>query len=139
MKRPIVIRHVLSHVSRRCVTPFRLRTVDADRLAKYIEHLEANQRSTGAGGSTITVRLHADMSVSLEPEERVLGGLLAAAADAAGLNDQPGPCCTHPDCESAAGHGGPCRSASPPLPGTHADDCSLHPGHTGACVAFLSA
>lgn len=68
MNRPSSLRHMVAHVANRRVTGFRLRPPEVEPLVRYIEHLESLQRPAGDA-------VRARPLASLEPEERVLGGL----------------------------------------------------------------
>jgi hypothetical protein len=56
MNRPLVIRHIVSHVANNRVTAYRLRTADARPLAQYIEHLEAENANLRGGQALAQAR-----------------------------------------------------------------------------------
>jgi hypothetical protein len=49
MNRPACIKHIDQHVARARVTPYRLRSTDAQRLLDYLEHLERSPGGVKAG------------------------------------------------------------------------------------------
>lgn len=96
MNRPLVIRQIDTHVGRKAVTPFRLRAVEAERLLKYVEYLEArnarlaylesNARAPQSAQPKVDVEdfVARRSLVSLEPEERVLSERIADERDLLG-------------------------------------------------------
>lgn len=91
MNRPACLRHIVAHVANRRVTGYRLRTPDAEALARYIEHLEANQRG----------------QAQAVPAPATSGMLEADGPPRLRLVD-PGNPCPAKDCTLDAGHAGEC-------------------------------